>query len=457
LNFYPPYFWRIRSFLSAFGGLGILTLLRNSEVSFVNEFIDYVRKQFPSLKMKINGFTAAFLDGPGGYQVPRATINAMENYLINMNANCHGAYLTSQRTDEMLQSAREGFADFFNCSYAEVAFGANMTTLSFSLAQALMREMSAGDKVLITEMDHDANRAPWIELQERGVVVENVVADANSCTLDMDDFKKKLTANTKVVACNYAQNAVGTISDVGQLINLAHEEGAYTVVDAVHYAAHRPTDVNDIDADFLICSAYKFFGPHIGILYAKKDTLGKLQTMRVRSQKSYPPYMIETGTLNHEGIAGAKAAIEFVTDIGSKFGNTTKIQQQVNHLHGRRRDIVAGLIVFDAYEQPLTEYLIQGLSDIPEITLYGPPEGHPRTSTVSFTYDGHTAPEVARYLAEKGLFVWAGDFYASTLIDRLGLRDRGGLVRIGIAPYNTKDELSRVIEALKNGIVPQQN
>lgn len=406
--------------------------------------------------MKVNGFPAAFLDGPGGYQVPSAIINAMENYLINMNANCHGTYLTSQRTDEMLQSAREAFADFFNCSHAEVAFGANMTTISFSLAQALMREMSAGDKVLITDMDHDANRAPWIELQERGIVVENVSADVNSCTLNMDDFKQKLTANTKVVACNYAQNAVGTISDVSQLIKLAHEVGAFTVVDAVHYAAHRPTDAKEIDTDFLICSAYKFFGPHIGILYAKKDALGKLQTMRVRSQKSYPPYMIETGTLNHEGIAGAKAAIEFVSDIGSKFGNTPEIQQQVNHLHGRRRDIVAGLIVFDLYEQPLTEYLIKGLSDIQEITLYGPPEGHPRTSTVSFTYDGHTAPEVARYLASKGLFVWDGDFYASTLIDRLGLRDRGGLVRIGIAPYNTKDELSRVIDALKNGIAPQK-
>ncbi|MGD8522281.1 MAG: cysteine desulfurase-like protein [Desulfobacterales bacterium] len=421
----------------------------------MSEFINYVRKQFPSLKIKVNGFPAAFLDGPGGYQVPSATINAMENYLINMNANCHGTYLTSLRTDEMLQSAREAFADFFNCSHAEVAFGANMTTLSFSLAQALMREMSAGDKVLITDMDHDANRAPWIELQERGIMVENVAADLNSCTLDMNDFKQKLTANTKVVACNYAQNAVGTISDVSQIIKLAHEVGAFTVVDAVHYAAHRPTDVKEIDTDFLICSAYKFFGPHIGILYAKKDALGKLQTLRVRSQKSYPPYMIETGTLNHEGIAGATAAIEFVADIGSKFGNTPEIQQQINHLHGQRRDIVAGLIVFDLYEQPLTEYLIQSLSDIQAITIYGPPESHPRTSTVSFTYDGHTASEVARYLAAKGLFVWDGDFYASTLIDRLGLRDRGGLVRIGIAPYNTKDELSRVIDALKKGIVPR--
>lgn len=419
----------------------------------MNELIEYVRKQFPSLEMQVNGFPAAFLDGPGGYQVPHRVIAAVQNYLVNMNANCHGAYLTSQRTDEMLQSAREAFADFLNCSYEEVAFGANMTTLSFFLAQALMREMHAGDKVLITEMDHDANRAPWLELQERGIVVENVTVDVNSCTLDMDDFKTKLTATTKVVACNYAQNAVGTISDIGQIIKLAHEAGAFTVVDAVHYAAHKPTDINAIGPDFLICSAYKFFGPHIGILYAKKDVLGKLRTMRVRSQKSYPPYMIETGTLNHEGIAGAKAAVEFVADIGSKFGNRSEIQQQVNHLHGRRRDIVAGLLLFDDYEQQLTECLINGLSAIKEITLYGPPRGHPRTSTVSFTYADHSAADVAKYLAAKGLFVWAGDFYASTLIDRLGLRDQGGLVRIGIAPYNTEDELSRVIEALKNGII----
>ena len=416
--------------------------------------VEYIRKQFPSLEIKVNGFPAAFLDGPGGYQVPTRVLKSVQDYLVNMNANSGGAYLTSRRNDEMVKSARETFADFFNCSDEEVAFGANMTTLSFSLAQALMREMKAGDKVLITQMDHDANRAPWIELQERGIVVEDVAVDVNSCTLDMDDFKTKLTENTKVIACNYAQNAVGTISDIGQIISLAHEVGAFTLVDAVHYAAHRPTDVKEIGTDFLICSAYKFFGPHIGIMYAKKKVLDKLRTMRVRSQKSYPPYMIETGTLNHEGIAGAKAAVEFVADIGSKFGNTLDIQKAVNQLKGRRRDIVAGLMIFDAYEQQLTEYLMNGLSDIQQITLYGPPKDHPRTSTVSFTYAGHTAHEVAQYLAEKGLFVWDGDFYASTLIDRLGLRNQDGLVRIGIAPYNTKEELSRVIEALKQGIVP---
>lgn len=418
----------------------------------MNELVEYVRNQFPALKIRINDFQAAFLDGPGGYQVPTGVISAVKDYLINKNANVAGPFLTSRRTDETLQSAREIFADFFNCSHEEVAFGANMTTLSFSLAQALVRGMKAGDKALITQMDHDANRSPWIELQQSGIVVEDVAVDVNTCTLDMEDFKTKLTANTKVVACNYAQNAVGTISDISRIITMAHDVGALTVVDAVHYAAHRPIDVQAIGADFLICSAYKFFGPHIGILYGKKEIFSKLQTLRVRSQKAYPPNMIETGTLNHEGIAGARAAVEFVADIGSKFGTTPQIAKQTNHLQGRRRDIVAGLLVFDAYEHQLTEYLIESLGSIKAVTLYGPPADHPRTSTVSFAYTGCTAAEVSRYLAAKGLFVWDGDFYASSMIDGLGLRDQGGLVRIGIAPYNTKEELDRVIDALRQGI-----
>lgn len=415
----------------------------------MSELVEYVRKQFPALETRVNGLPAAFLDGPGGYQVPTCVIDAMEDYLINTNANAGGAFLTSRRTDETLQSGREAFADFFNCSAEEVAFGANMTTLSFALAQAVIRQMDAGDKVLITQMDHDGNRSPWVDLVQRGIVVEDVAVDKTSCTLDMDDLKNKLTDNTRVVACNWAQNAVGTISDIGPIIRMAHEVGAIAVVDAVHYAAHQPTDVKAIDADFLICSAYKFFGPHIGILYGKKEVFKKLQPLRVESQKAYPPYMIETGTLNHEGIAGAKAAVEFVADIGSKFGNSTGIQKKIKDLNGRRRDIVAGLLVFDDYEQHLTNYLIAGLSGITELTLYGPPKGHPRTSTVSFTHSAIPADEIAQFLAEKGLFVWAGDFYAASMIDCLGLRERGGLVRIGIAPYNTKDELDRVVEALR--------
>jgi cysteine desulfurase family protein (TIGR01976 family) len=415
----------------------------------VSELVEYIRKQFPALDMKVNGFPAAFLDGPGGYQVPTCVIDAMNDYLINKNANAGGAFLTSRRTDETLQSAREAFTDFFNCTAEEVAFGANMTTLSFALAQAMIRQMKAGDKVLITQMDHEGNRSPWADLAQRGIVVEDVAAEKSTRTLDMDDLKSKLTDNTRVVACNWAQNAVGTISDISPVIRMAHEVGAITVVDAVHYAAHQPMDVKAIDTDFLICSAYKFFGPHIGILYGKREVFKKLQPLRVVTQKAYPPYMIETGTLNHEGIAGAKAAVEFVADIGSKFGDSSQIEDRAKSLSGRRRDIVAGLLVFDDYEQPLTNYLIEGLSDIPELTLYGPPANHPRTSTVSFTHKTSPAPEIAQYLAEKGLFVWAGDFYAASMIDVLGLRERGGLVRIGIAPYNTRAELDRLIEAMQ--------
>jgi len=416
------------------------------------QFVEYIRQQFPALEIRVNGFPAAFLDGPGGYQVPNRVIDAVRDYLVNRNANAGGAFLTSRRSDETLKTARQAFADFFNCREAEVAFGTNMTTLSFFLAQALMREMKAGDKVLITEMDHDANRAPWLELQERGIAVEDVAVDANSCTLDWDDYRRKLTGNTRVVACNYAQNAVGTISDIGRMVSMAHKVGAYTVVDAVHYAAHRPIDVQEIGTDFLICSAYKFFGPHIGIMYAKEEALGKLRPLKVRSQKTVPPYMFETGTLNHEGIAGAAAAVEFVADIGSKFGTDPKIQAKVNHLTGRRHDVVVGLTVFDEYEKQLTEYLLDELTGIEKVSIYGPPPGHARTSTVSFTYKDHRASEVAQVFADKGLFVWSGDFYASTMIDKLGLRDCGGLVRIGIAPYNTKKELNRVVEVLKEGI-----
>lgn len=414
------------------------------------ELSEYVREQFPSLQNKINGCSIAYLDGPGGYQVPSRVIKGMEEYLININANAEGSFYTSRKTDEMLENAREVFSDFFNCSREEVAFGANMTTLSFILAQALMREMKLGDKVIITEIDHEGNRAPWLELRERGIIVDEVPIDVNTCTLKMDDFERKLLRNTKVVAVNYASNAVGTISDVNRIVRMAHEVGAYTIVDAVHYAAHRPIDVQEIGTDFLVCSAYKFFGPHVGVIYAKKDVLSKLRTMQVRPARHYPPYRIETGTLNHEGIAGAAEAVKFVADIGARFGHTKKLQQSLAGLQGHRRNIVAGLLTFESYEQQLTDYLLNELSTIQGVRIYGPPEGHLRTSTTSFTYAGYAARDVAQYLDSKGILVWDGDFFATTLVERLGLLDQGGLVRIGIAPYNTREELRRLIDSLND-------
>ena len=412
-------------------------------------FEDYIRVQFPSLENEIDGHPVAFLDGPGGYQVPERVIKAAENYFVSMNANVGGAFFTSKRTDEMIGNARKIFAEFFNCSWEEVVFGANTTSLNFALSSALIREMEAGDKILITEIDHEANRGPWESLQERGVIVEDVKVDVGTCTLDMDDFQRKLTPNTKVVAVNYASNAVGTITDVEQIVNMAKEVGAYTVVDAVHYAAHKSLDVKEIGTDFLICSVYKFFGPHIGVMYAKKDVLSRLRPLKVRPQYNYPPFMIETGTLNQEGIAGAVEALKFVADLGEKYGES--LQGAKEGTNEKLRDkIVEGFKAIERYEEELTKYLVAELSRIDEVAIFGPPEGHPRTPTVSFTYEGYTALQVAEYLGSKGIFVWDGDFYATRLVERLGLRDKGGLIRVGIAPYNTKEELVRLIKALKH-------
>jgi len=413
----------------------------------IQQLPHYLRKQFPALENQTDkGHPIAYLDGPGGYQVPLRVIKAIEDYLVKINANAEAAYSTSIKTDEMLEEARHAFADFFGCDWEEVVFGANMTTLNFILAQALVREMQVADRVIITEIDHEGNRAPWLELQDRGIVVDQVSVDTDSCRLDMDDYRRKLKPATKVVAINYASNAVGTINDVEQIVAMAKEIGAYTVVDAVHYAAHGPIDVRKIDCDFLLCSVYKFFGPHVGVMYAKKDVLSRLRTLRVGPSRPYPPYRIETGTLNHEGIAGAAEAVGFVADAGHAFAKS--LPQDIEGLEGRRRDVVAGLLVFHRYEEELTNFLLQELSKLPEITIYGPPPGYPRTSTVSFTYQGYASRTVAQYLDTKGILVWDGDFFATTLVERLGVMDQGGLIRIGIAPYNTKEEIIRVLEAL---------
>jgi len=415
-----------------------------------DQLFEYVRKQFPALKREVNGYPVAYLDGPGGYQVPECVIAAVKHYLVDMNANVGDQFETAQNTSAMIQDARGIFADFFNCSWDEVVFGANMTTLNFALSQALVRQLAPGDTVLITELDHEANRGPWLQLQDRGIEVGDVAMDINTCTLDMEDLRNKLLKKPKVVAVNYASNGVGTISDVQKIIQMSHEVGAIAVVDAVHYAAHGPIDVKKLDADFLLCSAYKFFGPHIGVMYAKKELLSKLTPLNLRTQQQAPPYMIETGTLHHEGIAGAFAAVEFIADIGLKFGN--EFDGPSGDLKANRRNqILAGLRAFEEYEMTLTAYLIKAITaNVPKATIYGPVAGHPRTSTVSLTYEGYTADQVAKYLGSRGLFVWGGHFYAIRLVEKLGLLERGGLVRVGIAPYNSGMELDRLIEALRD-------
>ncbi|HHU69957.1 MAG TPA: cysteine desulfurase-like protein [Thermoanaerobacterales bacterium] len=409
--------------------------------------VEYIRNQFPAMSMKVNGYPAAFLDGPGGTQTPQRVIDAMVDYIINYNANIEGVFKTSVESDELLLNSRKALADFLGCSYEEVAFGENTTTNNFKLALAIARDLKPGDEIIITQIDHEANRGPWESLQERGIIVKEVQVDTDTCTIDMEDYKSKLSDKTKVAAFNYASNGVGTISDVKTMSKLAHEVGAITVIDAVHYALHGPIDVKDIDADFLLCSAYKFFGPHIGILYGKKEAFEKIRTYKVRPQYERIPDKIETGTLNHEGMVGAMEAVEFIADIGSKYLNGFK--KETEGLTGRRKNIIAGMLALEAYEQPIANYLIEELSKIEKIKIYGPPKGHPRTSTVSFTIDGLNSRDVAKALGEKGLFVWDGDFFATKLVECLGIVEQGGLVRVGLAPYNTIEEIERLIAEVK--------
>ena len=410
--------------------------------------VAYVRSQFPALKRTIDGRPVAYLDGPGGTQTPQRVLDAAQDYLVNHNCNIHGAFATSEETDTVIQGAHEAGADLLGCDWDEVSFGANMTTLGFLLSDAVAGDIEPGDEVIVTQLDHEANRGPWMRLAERGAVVREVPVDLSTCTLDWDAFERLVEpGKTKVIAVGYASNAVGTVNDVARASALARAAGALSVVDAVHYALHGPIDVRAIGCDFLLCSAYKFFGPHVGLMYARREATALLEPVRLSTQETEPPYVWETGTLNHEGMAGTSAAIDFIADLGERHVATVEDRLPAG-LQGRRRAIVAGMLAGEAYEQPLAKRLREQLAAIPGLTLYGPPEGSPRTSTVSFTLGGFLAGEVCRALGACGLFTWDGDFYARRLVDLLGLGERGGLVRVGLAPYTTEGELERLVAAV---------
>ncbi len=404
--------------------------------------VDYVRRQFPALSLEVSGNPAVYLDGPGGTQVPQRVIDAMVDYLVRCNANAGGAFYTSRESDRILKESRQAVAEFLGAEPDEISFGQNTTTLMFQLALALGRDQrKEKNEILITELDHEANRGPWEALDEWGYTVQEVRLEPESCTLNMDDFQDKLSERTMVAAFGYASNGVGTVSDVRKMVDLAHRAGALTVVDAVHYALHGPIDVKALDTDFLLCSAYKFFGPHLGIFYGKKEAFEALKTYRLKVQSEAIPYRMETGTLNHEGIAGAREAVEFIADLGRRFGRPRDDAAESE----RRTAIVAGMEAMEEYEQPLARRLMEGLSEIKNVKVYGPCADSPRTSTVSFTVDGMQSERVAELLGEKGFFVWAGHFYAIRLVERLGLQAQGGLVRIGLSPYNTAGEIERLL------------
>ena len=413
--------------------------------------LDYVREQFPALSKTVNGYPAAFLDGPGGTQVPRSVVEKINEYLYYHNANSHGVFITSVQSDASYWAAKEALADFLNCEAREVAFGASSSTNNFLLAFGLLRSiLKPGDEIIITEIDHEGNRSPWRTLEDFGIKIKNIRLDPDTYVLDLEDYKSKLSDRTKVVAVNWASNATGTISDVKTIIRMAHEAGAVTVVDAVHYALHRSIDVKDIDTDFLICSAYKFFGPHLGVLYAKAETGEKIKTVRVIADDNTDmPWKFETGTPAMELAAGAAAAVEFIAGIGKE--HEQFFEKELSGLSGRRRLVVAGIKAIEAYEEPLAEKLRSELAAIEGVKVYSPPKDVPKTSTVSFTVKGANSNDAARFLAERGLFVWDGDFYAIHIVNEvLKLTGQGGLVRIGLAPHNTEDEIDRTIKAVKD-------
>ena len=406
--------------------------------------LDWVRSQFPALSQTVNGHPATFLDGPGGTQVPHRVINAISDYLKRDNANTGGAYATSRHTDAMIADARSAMADFLGCDPDEVVFGPNMTSLTFAISRSIGRELGPGDEIVLTHLDHDANISPWRALEERGVTIRMAEIHEDDCTLDMDDLARKITDRTKLVAVGYASNAVGTINDVNKIIRLAHERGAMAYIDAVHYAPHGPIDVRALDCDFLACSTYKFFGPHMGVLYGKREHLKRLDPYKVRANTNAIPNRWEWGTLNHECIAGIAGCVDYLADVG----------RRVNPLASNRRAAV--LAAYDAiqkHERTLMESLIRGLLDIPELKLYGisdPKRFDQRCPTMAVRIKGHTPLELATRLGERGIFTWDGNYYAVNLTERLDVEKDGGFLRIGLAHYNMAEEVDRFIAALRD-------
>ena len=405
--------------------------------------IAWVRAQFPSLQTQVNGQPAAFLDGPAGTQVPTQVMHAIQSYLMNANANTCGAFLTSRRTNEMIANTRAAMADFFHCEDHEVVFGQNMTTITFSLSRSIARELNAGDEILLTMLDHDANFSPWKALEEKGVVIRQVDIREEDCTLDLDDLKHKLNNKTKLVAVGYASNAVGTINPVAEITRLAHAVGALVYIDAVHYAPHGSIDVQALDCDFLVCSPYKFFGPHMGALYGKREHLERLRPYKVRPCTEQIPDRWESGTQVHELIAGIGAAVEYIAALGRRIDGVAPT---------RREALVAAYRATVAHEKRLISRLIEGLQVIPGVRIYGitdPNRFSERCSTLSLRIGNHHPTAIATFLGERGIFTWDGNYYALNLTERLGVESLGGLLRVGLVHYNTMEEVERLLGALR--------
>lgn len=397
--------------------------------------IEAIREHFPALQRQQGGHPVAYFDGPGGTQVPASVPAAITDYLLNHNANAHWAFTTSVETDAIVLAARGAFADFLNCTPDEVVFGANMTTLTFHLARAIGRGLQAGDEIVVTDLDHHANRGPWQAIaKDRGLLLRSVRLDTATGELDWDDFQRQVTPRTKVVAVGAASNALGTVNDVKRAVALAKTVGALSFVDAVAYAPHALVDVQDWGCDFLACSAYKFYGPHVGVLYGRHALLAALDVPKLEPAPDTAPDRLETGTANFEGIAGAAAAVNFLASLAD--GNT------------RRERLAAAFTGLHEHSMALFAELWNGLAAIPGLTLYGPPPCEERIPTLSFTLTGVTPEQLSRQLAAVGLFASSGNFYAATVAQRYA-QEAEGFLRVGLSCYSTRNEVARLVAAVQ--------
>jgi cysteine desulfurase family protein (TIGR01976 family) len=395
-----------------------------------------VREQFPALQRTHNGRRVVYFDGPGGSQVAKPAIDAVSRYMNRGGANLHGSFPTSIETEEILRDTRQAVADFLGAEADEVAFGANMTTLTFAVSRALARTWDQNSEIVVTELDHRANVDPWLlAAAEKETGVRWIRVNPETLTLDPDDIERVINDKTKLVAVGLASNAVGTINDVSAIARLAHEAGAFVAVDAVHAAPHIPVDRDALGADFLTCSAYKFFGPHVGAAVVKRDLLEAMSVYKVKPAPDYIPDRLETGTQNHEGIAGVKGAIGFISSLG--VGTSP------------RDKLISGMRAIEEYEAELAEEFRAALREIPGVKLYAAPDGVPKTPTLAFRIEGRTPREFCEHMAKEGYFVADGHFYASTLAEKLGIRDKGAWIRAGLGPYNTEEEVEEFIQLLE--------
>jgi cysteine desulfurase family protein (TIGR01976 family) len=409
--------------------------------------LSLIRSQFPALERD-----AIYLDNPAGTQVARTVLDRVNNYLVEHNANHEGAFATSRESDALVEQARASAADFLNAqSSQEIVFGPNMTSLTFNLSRALSRTWKLGDEIVVTRLDHDANISPWVmAAEDRGCKVSWVDFHPEDGTLDMESMQKAIERKPVLVAVGYASNALGTINPVAKIIHMAHAVGALTYIDAVQYAPHGPIDVQKLGCDFLVCSSYKFFGPHMGVLYGKYDLLDRLTAYKVRPAPSDPPGKFETGTGNFEGICGVLGALEYIQWVGETFG-AEHGERYANDFTGRRLSFKLGMSAIRSYEFELSRALLDILEETPGVTIYGITDRkrlEERVPTCAFTLSGKTPRQVAEELDEANIYVWDGNYYALAVTERLGLEDSGGMVRVGPVHYNTLEELGRFGEVL---------